>query len=84
VIKLEDKSMRDNLRDYLHSKGIECGIHYPIPIHLMEAFKFLGYQEGDFPITEECSRTILSLPMYPELKESEIKYIVEEIKRFFK
>jgi dTDP-4-amino-4,6-dideoxygalactose transaminase len=84
VIKLEDKSMRDNLRDYLHLKGIECGIHYPIPIHLTEAFKFLGYQEGDFPITEKCSRTILSLPMYPELKKSEIKYVVEKIKKFFK
>ncbi len=74
---------RNQLQKYLNSFGIETGIHYPIPIHLQKPFKDLGYKAGDFPTTEKYSRQILSLPMFPELKTTEIKYICNKIKRFF-
>ncbi len=73
---------RDNLSKYLSSKGVSTVMHYPIPIHLQPAYKDLGYKKGSFPITEKLSKEILSLPMYPELKVSEIKYICSQIKAF--
>lgn len=75
---------RDKLQQFLTSKQIYTGIHYPIPIHLQMAYKDLGYRKGDFPVTEECASEVLSLPMFPELKESEIEYIVNSIKAFLK
>ena len=73
---------RDELRQYLQEKGIVTGIHYPIPVHLTKAFESLGYKRGDFPITEDRSRNILSLPMYPELTQGQIEYVVKEINSF--
>ncbi len=75
---------RDLLSDYLNKEGIATGLHYPVPIHLQEAYKQLGHSKGDFPVSEKLSGEILSLPMFPELKESQIEYISETIKRFFK
>ena len=74
---------RDNLRDYLTKNGIQTAINYPLPLHLHEASKNLGYKKGDFPIAEKQAKKILSLPIYPELKNTEIKYIVACIKKFF-
>lgn len=82
VIRAEDGS-RDELRAYLTKRGIATGIHYPKPIHLLEAFQHLGYGAGDFPVAEMQSRTILSLPMYPELKESQIEEVVAAIGEFY-
>lgn len=64
----------------LKDKGIATGFHYPIPIHLQPSFQFLGYKKGDFPNTEYNAEHCLSLPMFPELKETEIRYICEELK----
>jgi dTDP-4-amino-4,6-dideoxygalactose transaminase len=75
---------RDHLQKHLSDKGISTGIHYKNPVHLQSATRFLGYMEGDFPAAEAACREILSLPMYPELKEDDIQYIVESIKDFFK
>lgn len=75
---------RNKLADYLRSKGISTGIHYPIPIHLQKAYKHLNHQKGDFPITEKLAEEILSLPIYPEMTQNDIAYITETIKRFFK
>lgn len=75
---------RDKLKDALAQKGIETIVIYPVPIHLQEAFKYLDYAEGSFPVTEKCSKEILSLPVYPELKEEQIKYIVQTIKKVIK
>ena len=58
-------------------KGVRTLIHYPIPIHLQEAYAELGHKKGDFPITEKYADQIMSLPMYPELTEEEITYTVE-------
>lgn len=81
VVRVQD---RDELQEYLKSRGVSTGIHYPIPIHLQEAYRYLGYQQGDFPITEEYAKEILSLPMYPELAAEQIRYVVEAINGFVK
>lgn len=73
---------RDELINFLKEKGISAKIHYPVPIHLQKGFKHLGYVEGDFPITEKFSKEILSLPMFPELTEGEVKKICETMKKF--
>ena len=70
---------RDGLRNHLDKAGISNAIHYPIPLHLQPAYKHLGYKEGDFPTAEEISHKVLSLPMYPELKEESIHYIANKI-----
>ena len=72
VVRTEN---RDKLREELKSKGIATGIHYPIPLHLQPAYSYLGYKEGDFPITEKASQEILSLPMFAELGDEQIERI---------
>lgn len=74
---------RDKLAKFLSAKGISTVMHYPLPIHLQPAYKSLGYKKGAFPITEKLAMEILSLPMFPELTQSEIKYICEQIKSFY-
>jgi len=74
---------RENLINFLKDKGIFTNIHYPIPIHLQKAYSFLGYKKGDFPVTEGCMDQILSLPMFAELTEEEIKYTADCIKEFY-
>lgn len=74
---------RDGLQRFLTENNIYTGLHYPIPIHLQKAYNFLGYKTGDFPIAEKYANEIISLPMYPELKEEEIKYVCEKIKEFY-
>ncbi len=71
---------RYELQQYLTSKGVSTGIHYPIPVHLQRAYKHLEYNKGGFPITERYANEILSLPMFPELTDEEIKYICNRIK----
>jgi len=68
----------------LAEKGISCGIHYPVPIHLQDAYHFLGLRKGSFPVAEQCAEEIVSLPMYPELTKVQIEYVASEIKRFYK
>jgi dTDP-4-amino-4,6-dideoxygalactose transaminase len=75
---------RDSLRDFLRGQGIQTLIHYPVPVHLQNAYKLLGCGPGDLPVTEECSRQILSLPLYPEIPESEIEEVSSQIGNFFK
>lgn len=71
---------RDRLQQHLNEKGIATGLHYPIPLHLQQAYVHLGYQKGDFPAAENSATHLLSLPMFPELTEEQIDYVVEEIK----
>lgn len=74
---------RDQLRDYLKSRGIESAVHYPTPIHLQKAAAYLKYEKGDFPVTENQAKTILTLPLHQYLKQSEIRYVVQCIKSFY-
>ena len=66
---------RDKVMELLAEKGVGTLIHYPIPVHLQEAYRELGHKKGDFPIAERCCDEILSLPMYPELNEKEIQHV---------
>lgn len=75
---------RQKLAGHLSSKGIQTAIHYPAPIHLQEAYSHLGYKRGSFPVAEKCVDEILSLPMYPELKEEEISFVAKSVKEFLK
>lgn len=74
---------RDGLLDFLSNSGIGTGIHYKNPIHLQEAAKYLGYKKGDFPEVEKACNEILSLPLYPELKDESQIYIAEKIRQFY-
>jgi perosamine synthetase len=75
--------MRDDLKEWLQSKGIECGVHYPLPIHLQPVYvEMFGSREGTYPNTEELCRTCLSIPMYPDLSEREIHFICEQVHEF--
>jgi dTDP-4-amino-4,6-dideoxygalactose transaminase len=71
---------RDQLREYLAQRGIATGVHYPIPLHLQEAFAELGHKAGDFPVSEEWAGKVLSLPTFPELEDSEIAYVAEALR----
>jgi dTDP-4-amino-4,6-dideoxygalactose transaminase len=81
VVKIDDSCpiQRQQLQEQLTAAGIQTGIHYPIPCHLQPAFNYLGYQQGNFPQSEQLSQQILSLPMYPGLNNSQITEIVTAI-----
>jgi dTDP-4-amino-4,6-dideoxygalactose transaminase len=73
---------REQLMKYLASANIGTGIHYPIPLHLQNAYRHLGYQEGDFPVTERIAPELLSLPMYPQLGALEQARVADEVSGF--
>ena len=73
---------RDRFQEYLNKNGIGSMVHYPIPPHLSEAYNYLGYKEGDFPIAESYAKKVLSIPLYNGMKESEIDYVIEKINSF--
>jgi dTDP-4-amino-4,6-dideoxygalactose transaminase len=75
-------SNRDGLQAYLAERGIATAIHYPTPIHLQPAYRDLGYQKGDFPITERAADEVLSLPMYPELPLAAIEIVAGAVRAF--
>lgn len=75
---------RAELIEYLSKEGIETKINYPHPIHLMSGYSFLGYRSGDLPATELLARTIVSLPIYPEMPEEDAFRVIDAIQRFFK
>jgi dTDP-4-amino-4,6-dideoxygalactose transaminase len=80
VIQVDE---RDKLQAYLMERGVQCLIHYPIPAHLQKAYSYLGYKPGDLPVTERVASRILSLPMFPELTEEQIDYVINCIKDFY-
>jgi dTDP-4-amino-4,6-dideoxygalactose transaminase len=76
VVKVED---RDAVAKRLAEKGVATALHYPIPLHLQNAYRFLGYKAGDFPVSEKHAARILSLPMFPELTQEQIAYVAEQL-----
>lgn len=70
-------SNRDEMQKKLKEKGIETGIHYPIPLHIQPAYQFLEYEPGDFPMSETVAETTLSLPMYPAMTDEQVHHVVE-------
>jgi dTDP-4-amino-4,6-dideoxygalactose transaminase len=77
-------SHREALQEYLNNIGIQCLIHYPIPAHLQKAYSYLGYTRGSLPVTEAAVSRILSLPMFPELKDEEVDAVIAGIHQFYK
>ncbi len=75
---------RDRLGAYLAKKGIETKVHYPIPIHLQQASKYLGYKEGDFPVCEAQAKSIITLPVHQHLTDDQVEYVIDNIKKFYK
>ncbi|RLB07703.1 MAG: transcriptional regulator, partial [Deltaproteobacteria bacterium] len=75
---------RDELREFLFREGIGTDIYYPLPLHLQECYKDLGYEEGDFPHAERAAKETLALPIYPELTRGQQEYVVSKIEEFFR
>tara|TARA_B100001093_G_C26478996_1_gene864009 strand:- start:367 stop:786 length:420 start_codon:yes stop_codon:yes gene_type:complete len=74
---------RDKLNNYLNDKGIGTTINYPIPLPLLPCYSHLRYSEKDFPVSSLVCKSILSLPLYPELKDDDQDYVIKVIKEFF-
>ncbi|MCK4605972.1 MAG: DegT/DnrJ/EryC1/StrS family aminotransferase [candidate division Zixibacteria bacterium] len=74
---------RDELQKYLAACEIPTLIHYPIPVHLQNAFAYLDHREGDFPITEKLAGEVLSLPIYPEMTDDQVGHVAGKIREFF-
>jgi len=81
TIRVKD-GKRDSLKNYLESKKVSTFIYYPKPLHLMKAFSYLGYKEGDFPIAEKVSKEVLSLPIWHTMSKSMVLKVCEEIKNW--
>ena len=76
VVRVAD---RDAVKQRLADRGVSTGVYYPIPLHLQECFRYLGYKEGDFPESERACREVLALPVYPELPEEQVRYVAQEL-----
>ena len=75
---------RDNLKKILEENKIGCALHYPLPLHLQKCYASLGHKPGDFPVAEKAARECLSLPIYPELTDAQIRRVAEVVRDFFK
>lgn len=74
---------RDELMKYLNEKGVQTGLHYPMPLHIQNAYKYRGYKNGDFPAAEKGCSEILSIPIFPEITDEQVNYICDTIKSFY-
>ena len=78
------KTDRDKLQEYFKAKGIATTVYYPLSLHLQQVYKSLGHKPGDFPESEKAQQEVLSLPIYPELGEEQVKQVVEGVKEFLR
>jgi dTDP-4-amino-4,6-dideoxygalactose transaminase len=76
-------SDRDGLRQHLNDGKIGSEVYYPIPLHLQQCFDYLGYKQGDFPVSEEAASSVISVPVYPELSAAQQRYVVDGIADFY-
>jgi UDP-2-acetamido-2-deoxy-ribo-hexuluronate aminotransferase len=82
TIRVKD-GKRDELKKFLESKNIPSMVYYPGPLHLQEAYSYLGYKENEFPVTSALCKEVLSLPMHPDMEQEQIDYIILNILKFF-
>jgi dTDP-4-amino-4,6-dideoxygalactose transaminase len=73
---------RDALASALEREGIGTGIHYPLPVHLQPAYRDLGHGPGDFPVSEQAAREVLSLPLYPEMTTAQVEQVSQVVRAF--
>jgi dTDP-4-amino-4,6-dideoxygalactose transaminase len=73
-------SNRDQVWDKLKARGVGAGVHYPVPLHLQPTYAYLGHRRGDFPETESAAGSVLSLPLYPEMSEEQVEYVVDAMR----
>ena len=73
---------RDGLHEFLQGKGINTLIHYPVPVHLQEAYRDLGYARGSFPVSEQIAKEILSIPIFPQLSREEVDSVIKAINEY--
>jgi dTDP-4-amino-4,6-dideoxygalactose transaminase len=78
TIRVKNKK-RDKLRNFLAKRGIPTMIYYPLPLHFQPVFKYLGYKKGDFPVAEKCSKEVLSLPIYLEIRKKEQDNVIKRV-----
>jgi dTDP-4-amino-4,6-dideoxygalactose transaminase len=71
------------LAEHLSDRGIQTGRHYPLPVHLTQAYAHLGYEQGAFPVAEALARECLSLPIFPGMTEEEFDHVVASVNGFF-
>jgi dTDP-4-amino-4,6-dideoxygalactose transaminase len=84
TIRFESKEIRDRVQKHLNENGIANQIYYPVSLHLQQAYKHLGYKKGDLPVAEKIQDEVLSLPMFPQLRDDEIEYVSEKVKEAIK
>ena len=77
------EGQRDGLRAFLWERGIQTGVYYPVALHRMPAYSFLGYKEGSFPVAERLVKEVLALPMHPYLTEEDVDWVCRWIRRYF-
>ncbi len=80
----EAEELRACLLEWLAERNVPSMIYYPVPLHLQDAYKDLGYKEGDLPVSEELSHKVLSLPIHTEMDETQLAYITSQVQSFFK
>ena len=83
TIRTQKSTQRDRLRSYLKENDIGTEIYYPLPLHLQECFHYLGYKEGILPVSEQTAKSVLSIPIYPELTKVQQDYVLNKINQFY-
>lgn len=82
VYALRCKGDRSKFTEYLNRKNIQANIYYTVPLHLQKANQFLGYKEGDLPETEKLCKSATALPLYPEIPDKTLEYVIETVNKF--
>jgi dTDP-4-amino-4,6-dideoxygalactose transaminase len=77
-------AQRDALQKYLMEQGVECLIHYPVPVHLQKAYASKGWKKGAFPLTEQLAARILSLPVFPGMTDDQVDFVCDRVQSFYK
>jgi dTDP-4-amino-4,6-dideoxygalactose transaminase len=73
---------RNAMQEYLQSKGVPSMVYYPVPLHMQKAYTDSRYKEGQFPITEDLCKRVISLPMHTEMQPDQLEHIIREVKAF--